>query len=459
VTGTYLFFSPICAHTTDSLAIIPLVDTPNKLILVIAYDRLGERQAGPAIRTLALANELATLGPVEVVFEGDAPFNQNKNITFVARDTIKPGPEYFIKFKAALIPPLAALTIPEIFESDLPIAVDLFDPVVWENLELHRDQSEPERQFQHERHLAALLAGIFRGDFFLVAGNRQRDLFLGALMVANRINPVTWKQRIGPDQIIGLVPFGLPSDPPPPKTDTPLPEGLQSAGPLVVWGGGMWDWLEPEIVVSAWPEVLKRHPNARLVFPGTEHPNPHVPVMRAVGRVIKIATELGVLDTVYFGKWFPRNEYLGLLANASCGVSAHSPGLESRYAARTRYLDAIWMGLPMVVSEGDEYADYISNHKLGVVVIESNPSDFAQGILRILETGRASLDENFARARQRLTWKRMAAPLVDWARDPAITHGPGSEFFQVVAGRAVPRGRPSDPMSIMRRIIARINKG
>ena len=181
--------------------------------------------------------------------------------------------------------------------------------------------------------------------------------------------------------------------------------------------------------------------------------------MAAVGRVRKIATELGVMDSIYFGRWFPRNEYLGLLGNASCGVSAHSPGLESRYAARTRYLDAIWMGLPMVVSEGDEYADYIADHKLGVVVRESNPSDFAQGILRILANGKSSMAENFTRARQRLTWKRMSGPLIEWAKDPKSTHGPGSRFFRDVAGKESPRGRPNDPLSLVRRVITKISRG
>jgi hypothetical protein len=112
----------------------------------------------------------------------------------------------------------------------------------------------------------------------------------------------------------------------------------------------------------------------------------------------------------------------------------------------------------MVVSEGDEYADYIADHKLGVVVRESNPSDFAQGMLRILETGRGNMADNFARARQRLTWRRMAAPLIEWAEEPRPAHDQGGQFFQDVAGRATPRERPSDVVSLVRRIIAKISR-
>lgn len=429
-----------------------------KPFLVVAYDRLGIRQAGPAIRTLALASELSQKMPVEVLYEGDLPESSPAGITFIRKQDQKFDSAFFEKYRAALVPPLIALILPEILNSSIPVVVDLFDPVIWENLELYKSKTLEERKFQHERHLAALLAAIFRGDYFLAAGHRQQDLIMGALMTANRMNPDTWLPRKNIGQIIGLVPFGLPNDPPPGRENLPLPEGIPSEGPIVVWGGGMWDWLEPEIVVKAWPDVLKRYPAAYLVFPGTEHPNPHVPVMAAVERVRKCASEMNINKSIIYGKWFPRNEYIALLTHASCGVSAHSPGLECRYAARTRYLDAIWTGLPLVASEGDEYAEYIADHRLGLVVRESNPSDFAQGIIRIIENGKASYADNFNRARMRLTWRRMAAPLVDWAEAPRITHGPGTEFFQIVVGKGEARKRPADLMSLMGRLFTKLKK-
>ena len=429
----------------------------SRRILVVAYDQLGERQAGPAIRTLALARELASVGLVDVVYEGEEPaVEPYDGVSFIRKEEIEGEEEFFGRYSMALVPPLVALIMPGILETEIPIVVDLYDPVVWENLELYREKPEKERVFQHERHLAALLVGLLRGDFFLVGGNRQRDLYLGALMVLNRVNPMTWRVGEGPEQIIGLVPFGVPNEPPPSKDELPVPEGMDVNVPLIVWGGGMWDWLEPEIVVKAMPEVLRRYPGAKLVFPGTEHPNPHVPVMGAVKRVKRVAEEVGVNGSIVMAKWLPRGEYLGLLAHASCGVSAHVPGLESRYAARTRYLDAIWMGMPMVVSEGDEYAEYIASHKLGVVVRPSNPTGFAQGILRVLDEGKNSFSGNFVRVRQRLCWRRMAAPLVEWAKAPRKTHGEGSSFFQEAVGQASPRSRPRDFVSLLMRVMEKL---
>jgi glycosyltransferase involved in cell wall biosynthesis len=430
----------------------------DKPVLVIAYDRLGPRHAGPAIRSLALAGEIGRTGPVTVVYEGEAPVNHHAGIEFVSRESITVDAAFFSGFRAVLAPPLVAMVMPELLESDVPVIIDLFDPVIWENLELYKSETLPERNFQHERHLAAVTAGLIRGDFFLVAGRRQQDLSLGALMALNRINPETWIPGRGPGQMVGLVPFGLPDKDPPSSSELPYPAEFKSNGPLVVWGGGMWDWLKPDMIVRAWPDVLKKFPNARLAFPGTKHPNPHVPEPEMVGLARQLASRLKVAHSVIFGGWLPRDEYLGVLARAACGVSAHSPGLESRYAVRTRFLDAIWMGAPQVVSGGDEYSDYVAENNLGVVVPGDDPIEFGKAIIRAVDSGRGAYAGNFEHARNELVWSRMAIPLMNWLKDPRLTHGKGIEFFQSTVGGSTPRSRPSDPGSLLRRVLSKLKR-
>lgn len=428
--------------------------------LVIAYDRLGKYHAGPALRTLALATELSKICPVDVIYESEIP-DSHGQVNFINRDSIDVSSGFFQKYRAALVPPLVAMTFPEIIESDIPIAVDLFDPVIWENLYLYKNSPIGEQRFQHERHLAALMAGIFRGDYFLVAGERQQDLFMGMLMALNRVNPSTWNDGKTAGDFIGLVPFGLPDFPPPSTDQLTLPEAYNLDGKLVVWGGGMWDWLAPEIVINAWPDVLDKYPDAKLAFPGTKHPNPHVPEMESVGRIKKIASELGIPDSLIFSNWLSRDDYLGLLAGSDCVVSAHKAGLESRYAVRTRFLDAIWMGLPLVVSGGDEYSSYINKYSIGRVVdpdTESPENGFAKAILEVLIPGKSSFSEGFENARRDLTWSKMAQPLIKWAESPGITHGTGVEFFDATIGKASPRERPRDLGSLMHRVISKLKK-
>ena len=425
--------------------------------LVVAYDVLGDVQAGPAIRTIALANELAKIGHVTVLYNGEIPDNACKEITFTPLDDLERSSDFFTKFTAALAPPLVAMNLPELLDSDIPICIDLFDPVVWENLDLYSLEPVPEQEFQHERHLAALIAALLRGDYFLVAGKRQQDLFLGALMSLNRINPAIFKPGNVIEDIIGYVPFGIPE-----KTIEPdinlVPEEFRGDSPMIVWGGGLWDWLCPEIIVNAMPSVLKKFPDARLIFPGTIHPNPHLPVPEKLHVVSKLAAELNIEKSMFYGKWLPENEYYNLLAVASCGVSAHKPGLESRYAVRTRFMGFIQMGLPMVVSGGDEYSSIVSLGGLGNVVATPAPSDFASAIIDVLEKGRETYTSSFGAVRNSLTWAKTSEPLIKWMHSPTLTHGKGASFFSETLGGTSPRNRPTDLGSLMGRVMKKLKK-
>ena len=50
---------------------------------------------------------------------------------------------------------------------------------------------------------------------------------------------------------------------------------------------------------------------------------------------------------------------------ADLGVSAHRDHLEARYAHRTRLLDYLWAGLPVVATRGDALAELVDRERLG----------------------------------------------------------------------------------------------
>ena len=71
---------------------------------------------------------------------------------------------------------------PEILASDVPIAVDLYDPMNLEALESqHADQLVPYTT-------QLLRAQVARGDFFFCASERQRDYWIGMLAGAGRVD-------------------------------------------------------------------------------------------------------------------------------------------------------------------------------------------------------------------------------------------------------------------------------
>jgi hypothetical protein len=52
---------------------------------------------------------------------------------------------------------------------------------------------------------------------------------------------------------------------------------------------------------------------------------------------------------------------------------------------RTRIIDMIWGGLPVVTTTGDTMSDYLSTQRIGVTVSPENPVELASAIVRLLE--------------------------------------------------------------------------
>ena len=89
-----------------------------------------------------------------------------------------------------------------------------------------------------------------------------------------------------------------------------------------------------------------------------------------VGSGRQSGRELG-LDgrSVFFNRaWVPYDERLEWFAEADIGVSAHPESFEARLAFRTRLLDHIAAGTPLVVTRGDVLADLVEARGMGRVV-------------------------------------------------------------------------------------------
>ena len=78
---------------------------------------------------------------------------------------------------------------------------------------------------------------------------------------------------------------------------------MPEAGPLVLFGG-IYDWYDPGLLLSAWPEIRKRVPDARLLF--FESPNPDTTpqgVFEAARTAAKAIDPEG--RSIVFSPWLP----------------------------------------------------------------------------------------------------------------------------------------------------------
>ena len=131
--------------------------------------------------------------------------------------------------------------------------------------------------------------------------------------------------------------------------------GVTERSDVLLWGGGIWDWLDPLTVIRAVATLVERREEVRLVFMGGGRPSAgDDEEMAMAARARTLAGELGVLDraVVFNDRWVPYGERGDWLVEADIGVSAHFADLETRFAFRTRLLDYLWAGLPIVDHAG-----------------------------------------------------------------------------------------------------------
>jgi glycosyltransferase involved in cell wall biosynthesis len=246
--------------------------------------------------------------------------------------------------------------------------------------------------------------------------------WLGWLEATGRVNPLTYDQDHSLRGLIDVVPTGLPGEPP--QHTEPLVRGvvpgIGADDLLLVWGGGIWNWLDPLTLIRAVALVAQTHPHVRLYFPGPRHPNePYVPDMAMHGAAVELAHALGLWGKhVFVGEWVAYARRQGYLLEADIGCSLHFQNIESLFAFRTRVLDYIWAGLPMVVTRGDAASEMVREHDLGAVVDYEDVEDVARAIRLLAEVPREAYEPRFRRLQEALSWEQAAAPLLAYCQDP-----------------------------------------
>ena len=187
----------------------------------------------------------------------------------------------------------------------------------------------------------------------------------------------------------------------------------------VLYFGGIYDWYDPLLVLEALPRLLAE--DARTVVVFVEHPHPELTPLAAAARTRELARDRGWLGReVRFEAWRAYDRRFELAQASDLAVVTHRPGLETDLSLRTRLVDLLWLGLPVVVTEGGSMAQVVRRTGAGETVPAGDAGALAAAVRRLLlDADRRHLASEAGRrwAADR-TWGRVAAPLLDFAARP-----------------------------------------
>jgi glycosyltransferase involved in cell wall biosynthesis len=412
-------------RVTELAPLLGDLAVPAPRVLVVTPDVLAPQMAGPAIRAFELSRVLDTapgIGAVELVSTvrcdlADGPFPVRAADDRGLREAVA-------RADVVVVQGHVLDHHPWLVDTDRVVVVDAYDPIQLEVLEQARDLPAGQRRMavRHAGDTTSRLLG--RGDRFLVASAKQRDLLVGQLAAAGRLNVATYDGDEGLHRLIGVVPFGIPDEPPvaaAPALRGVVP-GIGPHDPLILWGGGVYNWFDPLTLLRAVDRLRARLPDVRLFFMGMHHPHPEVPEMEMARRTRVLAAELGLVGShVFFNEgWVAYDARAGFLLEADVGVSTHLDHVETAFSYRTRILDYLWAALPVVATGGDAMADLVAARGFGTVV----PAADVEALERALHDLLADRDRNRAcrdaitAARDELVWTHAAADLVTMCERP-----------------------------------------
>jgi glycosyltransferase involved in cell wall biosynthesis len=228
-------------------------------------------------------------------------------------------------------------------------------------------------------------------------------------------------------KLIDVAAFGLPEQ---------LPEksgqGLHADFPqikekdfVLLWGGGVWDWFDPLTVIKAVAKLSDKRDDIKLVFMGIKSPNPKVPLMQMAVKAQNLAKELGVLDkNVFFSeRWIPYEQRVNYLLEADAAVSAHYDLIETRFSFRTRILDYLWAGLPILTTGGDQLAEMIAARSAGIAIGYEDANGWASAIEKLADDKqfKNACADNSRKLSREFFWSQSAQPLRKYCGAPYHT--------------------------------------
>jgi len=393
----------------------------NKEVLVISVDAIpggSHLAAGPGIRYYQIARSLALDYGFEVTLAVPQACYEPLYLPFaVVSWDLGEIAQMANQFKVVILPHVhsaLATTYSRLVKPTVPTVVDLYDPVLIENLAFQPVNQAGVRDFAN--FLTGVLPLLRRGDFFVCANERQYYYYLGVLNALGRINPLTFHY-----QLLDLVPFGV--EPEPPQHTKQVMRGVFVGpnDPVILWFSGIYPWFDAVTLVKAMPEVLKAIPSCKLVVMGGVHPRGHAPDYEFKATVNE-AEKSGLINkAVFFVDWQPFADRANWYLEANLAVTTYKNSLETVLSHRTRVIDFLWAGLPVITTEGDAVAELLKTNRCGLTVPPGDHKALAAKIITVLSS--PNLQKEFAQnakklAQTELTWKKVIKPLAEFCLQP-----------------------------------------
>ncbi|MBI3301725.1 MAG: glycosyltransferase, partial [Deltaproteobacteria bacterium] len=295
-----------------------------------------------------------------------------------------------------------------------PLVFDLYDPLF---LEASERQPTPATRYFQAVFRERLRLMFARGDLFLTSNDRQKDLYLH--LAADLSLPREESRFV-------TVPFGVRG------RGEKEPHGwlrqrwpqIEPGDKIFLWNGGIYPWLDFDTLMHAWARIGMDRADLKLVFLGTGHPGGDREICALERQAKQQAQELGLLGRLVFfnDEWVPYERYPDYVGEADVVVCTHRQTGESRFALRSRLLDAVANGVPILCSNGDVVGEMVRERGFGLGVAPESVAELVAAACRLADDREfwQRCRQNLLASRWEFDWGKVTAPLQAFCRSPQL---------------------------------------
>jgi glycosyltransferase involved in cell wall biosynthesis len=314
-------------------------------------------------------------------------------------------------------------------QANAPFWADVFgDPFaeLQSKAQIEADQREAVEQlysFAWQLYLPVLLTA----DHFSTLSGRQRFALIGQLGAAGRLNRHTTGQDIVTNIAYGIFPADVPKIPAPPA------EGRFTA----LWSGSFNTWMDVDTLVRGIQLSVKQNPSIKIIVAGGKIDGYNE---RPYGEFVKAVNEAQLMMNVELIGWQSLARMRDLYSSCHCGISIDRYTYEAVLGSRTRILNFLAAGRPVLSTNETELVDDLVEQGFVIPFGTGDPESMAEALVKasqrkeeLLKVGDEAREYVTARYHGEIVGNKLArwvvAPIRAGDRNPGAEAGPLSEFW------------------------------
>jgi glycosyltransferase involved in cell wall biosynthesis len=263
-----------------------------------------------------------------------------------------------------------------------------------------------------------------RGDVFSVCSTPQKHALVGELAMAGRLNRHTFGYQFAHV----VLPGALPVEPQTlEKRDKPLltSRGVPKDGFVVLWCGGYNTWTDVDTLFAGLEWVMARERRVHFVSVGA---NTYEAPDNVYIRFLDLIEQSRHRDRFHMLGWRPWTEIADYYRESNVGLNIDALHYETIYGTRTRLVEMIATGLPVITSLGCELSYLLGNQRAGLTFEPNDWQGLGKQVLT-LARDRDLCNEMAERALEyannELSFRATTIPVRAWVRQPQ--HAPDTE--------------------------------